>query len=184
MRAFDLTVSGGAMLSFALLYFFDSRGVMAAVLPAVFFHELGHALALRLCGTRLTALHVRCSGFRLDYAGVLTRKAVMAALAAGPAFGLIYALIAAGVGRCLGSSYLLCSAGVSLALTLFNLLPVPMLDGGRLLAAVFGQTGVVLAGYLTGTLLLLAGVILAGRGFGPAPAIAGAWLLIGTCKWR
>ena len=111
-------------------------GTLWGVLTAAAVHEIGHLLALRLCGRRAAALHIRLTGANLLSAAALS-------LAGQPA----------------------ARVGVHLALCLFNLLPVRPLDGGEALytllcwlvgpsagewaAAVCGGAGLVLAAVCT-----------------------------------
>ena len=176
-----LQFTPGFLLLASLLWLLDTGGLLAPLLPAVFVHEAGHALALRLCGARVRALCFTACGLRMDYAGVLTPGEELRCVLAGPGAGLGFALAASLAGRALGSAYLLCAAGISLALTVFNLLPAPMLDGGRALLLA-GAGAQPLTGLLTGGALLLAGAVLLCGSFGPLLLAAGAWVTIGTCK--
>ena len=47
MNRRSVTVSVGALLLMALVYFFDENGICAALLLAAAVHEAGHVLALR-----------------------------------------------------------------------------------------------------------------------------------------
>ena len=67
-RQIRWNISAGAILLFALMYFFDGRGLISALMPAVLAHELAHALTLRLCGCRLTRVSVSVFGAEMDYA--------------------------------------------------------------------------------------------------------------------
>ena len=183
MERFKISVSGGAFLVFSLLFFWDDSGIWAALIPAVIAHELGHALALVIFNSKLLGLHLNLTGFRMEYAqfpGILGEIAV---LSAGPLSGIIYAFAAAMVGKNCGSEFLLCTAGISLALSLFNLLPAPMLDGGQILQSVFGTGFAQAAGYITGAGIAVAGTFAAWGGYGAAVLFAGCCILIGTCKY-
>ncbi|MCL2344163.1 MAG: site-2 protease family protein, partial [Firmicutes bacterium] len=179
-------VSVGAVpaLLLAALYFFDSSGVFSAMLPAVLVHEAGHALALRLCGARFRQLRLEIGGFSLNYSGVLGRGAECLCALMGPAFGAVFALTASVLGRRLQSEFLLCAAGVSAALTAFNLLPAPMLDGGRVLGIFLPEKVMVVLGMATGCALLIAGLYCAVRGYGLALLPAGVWVTVCTCQWK
>lgn len=177
-----IQISAGFLLLVSLLWLLDTSGVLSALLPAVLFHELGHALALRLCGAHVAALHFETCGLRMDYRGGLSPGGEVLCALAGPLFGMTYAVAAALAGRALASEYLLCSAGISLALTVFNLLPASMLDGGRVLEVLRGKPS-RLPGWLTGAALLGGGAALLRRGVGAILLAAGLWVLLGTCKY-
>lgn len=126
-----------ALLLFALGYFFDGSGLFAALLPAMAVHELGHLIFLRLGGCRLRSLRLGLPGLEMDYFGSLVGFRGFLAILAGPFFGLAYALALA----CLPGEYCALGSGLSMALSLVNLLPVLPLDGGRLLLFAFPQKG-------------------------------------------
>lgn len=172
----------GFMLLASLLWLLDTSGLLSALLPAVLVHELGHAGALRLCGARVTMLRFEVCGLRMDYGGCLSDAEELLCALAGPAAGAAYALCSALLGRALESAFLLCSAGVSLCLTVFNLLPAPMLDGGRALCVLHCGKGRLL-GVLTGAVLLVCGALLFNRSFGLALLAAGLWVTIGSCQY-
>ena len=67
---------------------------------------------------------------------------------------------------------------MSLALSAFNALPALPLDGGRALAAALGEGAAAACSLVTSSLCLLAGLILAAEGFGPALPLPGAALLL------
>jgi len=194
MRRRKITVSAGFILTVAALYFFDDSGMLLCAIPAIAAHELGHAAALRLLGARPTALRADAAGLYLDYRGGLTAAGEMTAALAGPAAGLLFAVGLARLGKQAGNEYLTCAAGISLVLTVFNLLPALPLDGGRLLYfaayGLFGRKAAMTAVRLTGiaisTVMLAAGLFVYGRGFGLAIIPAGLWLLYfqlaNTCK--
>ena len=135
MKNVELYISPTALLVFALLWFFDGSGLYAAAVPAAAVHELGHAMFLWLGGLRLRSLKLGLFGLEMDYWGRLDGLTGAMVIGAGPAFGLLYAAL------CLGAEgeYWRLSGGVSLLLSVFNLLPVLPLDGGRLLALAAGE---------------------------------------------
>ena len=183
-----ITVSAGFLLLFAALYFFDDTGLLSSFVPAVVAHEAGHALALWLKGVKITGLHFSLSGIRMDYRGRMGLGGELLAAALGPLFGLIYAIAASFAGRKLGSEFLLCSAGISLVLTIFNLLPASPLDGGRVLDLALSsfleyevaETVMFLTTLLTAIGLMLAGLWYFYRGYGIALIPVGLWLF-GMC---
>ena len=177
-----IEISAGFMLMVSLLWLLDTSGILSAMLPAVLIHELGHVLALAACGARVSALRMEACGLRMDYWGSLGRRQEIFCALSGPAAGLLYALAAAFAGRWIKSEFLLCSGGISAALTAFNLLPAPMLDGGRVLSLLLKKVS-RLPGLLTGGALLGAGAALLGHGVGAVVLAAGIWVVIGTCKY-
>ena len=91
-------------------------------------HEAGHLLALRLAGARVERVRLTAFGaeIRADTRYLSYPREILCTLA-GPAVNLILAVLLA---RLAGNDL---AAGVNLTLGLFNLLPIPALDGGRVL---------------------------------------------------
>lgn len=185
----EITVSAGALLLAAALWLFDRTGMVSVLIPAVMVHELGHAAAIAAMGGHIETIAMEASGFRMDYRGVMGRGGELFAAAAGPASGLILSLAAAAAGRGLGSEFLKCLAGVSFALSLFNLLPVFPLDGGRMLSVCLegllpdiSDTVMLLSGIIAGGGIVLFGLYTAYK-FGTfSPISAGIWILLSNIK--
>ena len=102
-----------------------------AIGSAVLVHECGHVLALRLWGERITALRLDSTGAELLCPAFTSKAEEISVALAGSTAGLLWALALAR-SRHPESEY---AAAVSAALSFFNLLPVPLLDGGRVLLA-------------------------------------------------
>ena len=133
-----LEVSGGFLLLTAALYYLDSSGVVPWALAACGLHEMGHLLAIRALGGRVSLLRLTCVGaeLRLSARYPLSAGKQLAAALAGPAVNVLLALAAARWGE---GAFLF--AGLNLALGLFNLAPVAQLDGGRALCAALALLG-------------------------------------------
>ena len=175
MRAVSLSADPLAVLVFTLLYASLEDRELAALLSAVLIHELGHLAALRLLGLKLCALRLELTGLCIRYAGAPDRWEQFLTAAAGPAMGLIYAQLASWMGWEL-------TAGVSLLLSLFNLLPVRPLDGWQMAAALCtgarSERILNAVGLLASLTVLFLGArfLWQGRGFGLC--IVGACLFV------
>ena len=154
MRKGCITISAGGVLLLAALYFFMDTLSFVALMLAAAAHECGHLAALRAAGCRVR-------GFSADAGGaVIERRG-----GAGPVWEL-------------DSVLLLRSAGMSAVLSVFNLLPSPPLDGGRMVQLVFGDKAAEIAGLLTASAVFLIGFAALVTGHGAALFLAGALLLL------
>ena len=140
-------------LLIAAAIFLDSQCLLPVFLFASAVHEAGHWLAVSLCGGHIRQFRLSAAGGMMTYrltAPSGGRDALIAL--AGPAAGLLLVLLA----NRAGAYYL---AGASLLLSVFNLLPVPPLDGGRILDALLPDRPARQAiSYLFSLLVLFAGV--------------------------
>ncbi|MBP1546215.1 MAG: site-2 protease family protein [Oscillospiraceae bacterium] len=106
---------------------FSRYAAVAAVCCAL--HEMGHLGAMKLFGIRVRGLTFFSGGIKIrKETEFCSSAAEMAVLAAGPFVNLLLAVLGFAVGDRLFS-------GINLALMLFNLLPVSVLDGGRIFKA-------------------------------------------------
>ena len=173
MRRYKIKISAGGVLLLAALYFFMDTLSFAALMLAAAAHECGHLAALRAAGCRVRGFSADAGG-----AGIERRGGELVCLAAGPAAGFAYALAASLIGGELDSVLLLRSAGMSAVLSVFNLLPSPPLDGGRMVQLVFGNKAAEIAGLLTASAVFLIGFAALVTGHGAALFLAGALLLL------
>lgn len=160
-----------ALVTGMIIYSADSHTLLSFFL-AVFAHELGHWICLRVMGCRIRALRWELSGLCIRYAGDPGRWGQAACAIAGPIAGLLYALLAAAIGP---SGEL--SAGISVLLSLFNLIPALPLDGGRAAEALLGQSCAQRISRINAILTIGLGLILFINGRGAALALAGLMLL-------
>lgn len=102
--------------------------VLPAVVLSALGHEMGHLLALYLAGAGVEWVRLTAFGaeIRADTRYLSYPREILCTLA-GPAVNLALAVL---LGRIAGDAV---AAGVNLTLGVFNLLPVPALDGGRIL---------------------------------------------------
>ncbi|MEG1578276.1 MAG: site-2 protease family protein [Oscillospiraceae bacterium] len=153
-------ISPGFLLTSALLFYLDGS-VVFWVFGAAVLHELGHLMAVYLLGGRAKSLRLTMIGaaIELDGSRQLSYPGEFLSALAGPAVSFLAAWCGARLG-------LFLFAGLSLALGIFNLLPVKQLDGGRCLYALTawwrgpeeGERALFFTGCLTISALLGAGV--------------------------
>lgn len=180
-----LKLSPGALFVFSCVYFFDGLSGLAAVLISVLVHEAGHALAINACGGRVKSVRADSAGLCMQSFGVYGTAQELFVLLAGPMAGLALALVCSHIGRLCVNVLLLKTAGISLLLTAYNLLPALPLDGGRALYAAVGSlfgskcADIVLymSGMLCGVLLSAVGIIKVDRIYGLVLLAVGVRLL-------
>ena len=128
MAGLGLNVSPGFVLLASFLYFCGGWAAVAALFTAALAHELGHLSAIALSGAEVRRVRFGASGAVIDLDGQLTFRQEMAIAAAGPVAGILFAWICF-----LADTPYYCYVGlISLLASVFNLLPVYPLDGGRL----------------------------------------------------
>ncbi|MBR6521227.1 MAG: site-2 protease family protein [Oscillospiraceae bacterium] len=176
-------ISPAFALAAALIYLLDGQGIFALAVISAAVHELGHYTALCAFGARPYLLRLELTGAAMyfDESRLSYGREIIAALA-GPAAGLVLTL-----GAAIMKAHAL--AGVSLVLSLFNLLPIGGLDGGRILAAMLSMImSPERARSICVWLTVICAAVMLGGGMclmlyyhsGAALIIAGAALLIKT----
>jgi len=166
-----VTIRGGFLLLMAVLFYFDTAGVLFWFVPAAALHEAGHLLALRLFGARVQTVEFSLRGVDIclpDWPA-LSYGRDFAATLAGPLFSLSGAALAAKLADCFGAG-LYVMAGIAFTQGLFNLLPARTLDGGRLLRLALSRfLNERLADRMLGITTVVSAVLL---------AAAGLWLYV------
>ena len=185
MRRRKVNISTGAILMAAVIYYLCDSKTIVAMLCAALAHELGHLIAMEFLGLRIKRFRIEAKGFCMDYCGYAGALGHAIAAAAGPVAGFIYALTASRMGNRLGEDWLCLSAGMSVILSLFNLIPALPLDGGRILMSLscafcgeqHGRVVCSAVSTVCGLLLLALGTVLMMKGTGAAVLISAIWLL-------
>ena len=183
-RGFAL--SPGAVLVLSLIYFFGGVSSLGAVLLSASVHELGHAAAIKLCGGKVKRLRFDLSGLCMIGAGTYSAAGEIFILLEGPIAGLALAFACSRLGSDCTNDFLLRTAGISLALTIYNMLPALPLDGGRALnillncfmCAEKSESAMHGISLMTAFLLAAAGVYASGTQLGIALLAAAFWILI------
>lgn len=123
-----LTVTWGAPAMLLLALAIGAGTVLPLVALSALCHELGHLSALFLAGARVEEIRLTAFGaeIRADTRYLPYGREILCTLA-GPAVNLVLAVVLSRV----AGDYLL--AGANVLLGVFNLLPLPALDGGRIL---------------------------------------------------
>lgn len=166
----------------AAFYFLDIRFLIAVVFAATV-HELGHILALKISGFDIRRVSVGAQGLCIDYSGTGSVCAHAIVAAAGPMAGLLLALAATNTANLTGLAWFRLLSGVSLTLTVFNVLPFLPLDGGRivlaLLSALIGddcaERVMAAVSYGAAVIILVSGAVHFARGGGVWLLVMGLW---------
>ena len=120
---FRLRVTGRAMILLALwVLVIPLKWVTGAIFAAAV-HELGHLIALWMCGVPVAGMEIDAGGAQLRTGSMEPGEELICALAGPMAGGLV----------CLFWRWMPEAALCALAQTAFNLVPVYPLDGGRAL---------------------------------------------------
>lgn len=122
----------GFFLLLAALWLY--RDIALPLIISVSIHEAGHLVGLMVCKATIEYFEFSLGGFsavydqkRLSYG----QEAFCASL--GPMSSLILAITSAVIGNIFSSNIALTTAGASLSLLIFNLMPISILDGGKVL---------------------------------------------------
>ena len=174
MRGCRVEITAGAAVVFPTLFYLDDSGVFSAVLPAVFFHEIGHCISARMYGGRILSLRISLSGLCLDTTPFSSPLSEAVCAAAGPVCGLLWAALCSQIP---GEWWERCR-DVSLYFSVCNLLPAQPLDGGRILHALCrNRKAVQIVTVCTGVICLVSAALTCRWGFAlPAVCILAAQL--------
>ena len=178
-------ISGAGALLWSVLYLLLTPTEFISLVAAVTMHELGHFLALILLDAGADSLCLTGTGLRIDCRFGLPFWGETLAALAGPVFGMLWCVCSWSLGF-----YLSCR--LSAALTLFNLLPLSYMDGGRALHGFIGMmAGRVKANRICegidvalSMLFCALGLFSAMHGLGAGTAVIAAWISLYTFQKR
>lgn len=190
LRRGRVEVTGGFLLLMAWLNYCDTQRLLSLGVCAAAAHEVGHWLAIRLCGGRVSRLRLSAVGAQMQLVGTLSYPAELCCALAGPAANFVLGYSAAQLGW-------LVFAGMNLAQGLFNLLPIGALDGGRILRCICCMAGEPDRAFRAqmwvdrglAAIALAVGATTIDRGGGMTLSLIGGWLLASSVKnwaekWR
>ena len=182
MRKRRLLISAAAAIAAACVLSGYDCSVLCAAAIAVLIHELGHLVAICVLGLHVKGFDFEISGLKIVYSGLSNWLKDFIIAVSGPLFGLAYYLSLSGTGMHVCNL----SAKISALYSLFNLIPVLPLDGGRMMlsaaAAMLDEEESI---KLTSKISLCLSMALSALGlglmlFGEGSAMfaAGIWLLL------
>lgn len=170
-------------LSLAVVFIISTTELetAAAVLTALAIHESGHLIALSLMGLQIKGICLEPTGLRINYMGQSSFLMDVSTALAGPIAGLLYAGLLFALTKNLSLS-----AEISIVYSLFNLLPIMPLDGGRVLKAMCekifdaeeGEWIMLAVSYGFSVLVAALGLAAMLAGEGGGLFAAGIWLLL------
>jgi len=115
----------------------DSEGIALHAFFAALLHELGHITAIKICGGKINRLKIAVGGAEIvSNLGVLGYKRELIVCLAGPAVSIGVAVISALTAMFFENEHMYVFSGINMALGVFNLIPVPVFDGGMALRAI------------------------------------------------
>ena len=151
--------------------------MLLAVLGNIILHECGHIYMLRRYGVCIRKMTIGLTGFcivcNMDY---LARYSKFFCAAAGPFWGLCGAFVSSVLGNLLNQEFFLLFSGVGVILSLFNIIPVNPLDGGRMLMAAVPAVAYPVS-VICGIGILIFGIYVMYCGYGTMLACLGIYLL-------
>jgi len=178
-------LSGAGALLWAALYLLLTPIEFFSLIAAVMMHEIGHILVLMILDSGVDCICLTGAGLRIDCRiGLSWGEEILAALA-GPVFGALWCICSWYLGLHL-------SCRLSAALTLFNLLPLSYMDGGRALHGIVAlaaggkkaeQCGRLLDAAVS-LLFCALGLFSAMHGLGDGIAVMAAWISLYAVQKR
>ncbi len=130
MRRNIVQIDYGFICLVCLLYLFDKQNLLPLTLLAATVHECGHILMVYLVGHRISQLRLTVFGacIELNESHRISYRKELLIAAGGPLFGGLCAVLFA--------AQFPIFSGIGFCLSLFNLLPIAPLDGGKILRCV------------------------------------------------
>lgn len=135
----ELVVKPSFYVFWLIFCLLDSGHTILYFLAAALIHELGHAAAIALSGSRIERIELYAAGVCMSVSRTKSYRADLAIAAAGPAAGIAAAMLFANAGMTE-------LAGANILLSVFNLLIIYPLDGACMAVAVLCMSPLGLCG--------------------------------------
>ncbi len=123
---------------FALVCICDTKGIFWSSLISAFIHETGHIFMMIVLKIKIKSISFRAFGVDIVAQTRNTSRAKQVVILCAGAFfniiGFVYFYVLYGVCHIEKIKYLLLC---NLSLSIFNLLPIPVLDGGQIVYIIF-----------------------------------------------
>ncbi len=122
------------LLVAAVLYISDLKNAFLPTVIAMCLHELGHIIAIRLCGGTIEKIDIKIFGAQIfvPELALMPYKSEIIIAAAGPAAGFLASACVMSAAYMLNIETLSYFIGINLVISVANLIPVYPLDGGRI----------------------------------------------------
>lgn len=159
-----------------LLIAMDRTGLLFFTYIAVFVHEFGHLLALKLLKIKDFELILVLSSIKIEIKRILSKKEIAIIAFLGPFVNLIFSALVF-----LDNYYFKYLGASNIILFVFNILPLKGLDGGDILLYVFNlkeKTFLCISIVLTSFFTITVGGFLIFEYYNPTILIVGIYLII------
>lgn len=175
------------MIFISIILYFAPQDFVAAYFLAVFFHEAGHVLCLLLFRRRIYSARLELKGLLIEHEGGMSELEVLLCAAAGPITGLLFAYASSFLAHFSCPDFFNLCAGLSLALSIFNALPIIPLDGAAAFKSLMDMLGIKRSSEIAFVIsisfcaiILALGICLMSRGMGYGITAMSLILLFGT----
>ncbi len=118
----------------AVLYIGDLKKAFLPTVIAMCLHELGHIIAIKLCGGTIEKIDIKIFGAQIfvPELALMPYKSEIIIAAAGPAAGILTSVCVMSAAYVLNTQVLSYFIGINFVISAVNLIPVYPLDGGRI----------------------------------------------------
>lgn len=135
--SFDIKIHFLSIVSVCALFLSDTGIYPLIIILCAVFHELGHILAMILCGAGIRELYILPFGAQISTKYDMSYKNEIFVAASGPFFSLLLSALLWSFLCFFPCPQLLFGALCSIFLAVINILPIKSFDGGRITRCLF-----------------------------------------------